>query len=63
MEEVTNALGKALGRVPIHDRLTFERPLFLFLDDVVRILKEPNEPGDLKWRWEHGNDEFCSPND
>lgn len=39
--EITDCLGKALARVNRHDLLTFERPFNLFLDDVVRILKEP----------------------
>lgn len=41
LEEITGALGEALGRMPKADRLAFERPLDLFLDDVVATLKLP----------------------
>lgn len=44
LHEITGALGDALKRVNRHDLLTFERPFNLFLDDVVRILKEPPAP-------------------
>lgn len=41
LAEITDVLGQALKRVNRHDLLTFERPFNLFLDDVVRLLKEP----------------------
>lgn len=66
LHEITGALGDALKRVNRHDLLTFERPFNLFLDDVVRILKEPpraaEEPIPDAEQWNKLLD-FASPND
>jgi len=56
LEEITGILGQALARVNRHDLLTFERPFNLFLDDVVRLLKEPPRPPEAPA-------DFASPND
>lgn len=52
LEEITGAMGEALGRMPKAIRLQIERPLDLFLDDVVATLKRPKKPAG-----------YASPND
>lgn len=44
LEEVTGVLGQALSKMPATTRLEQERELHLFLDDVVRLLKELDGP-------------------
>ncbi len=58
LAEITGVLGAALKRVPAADRLIFERPLNLFLDDVARSLQALPPEGAL-----FVDNDFASPND